>query len=161
MYGNNHNIVDFEVGKFTKEGQDNFTSYFLNHKLKKLEYGKEVGEEMKKINSRNISLLNLSEYIKFEKINATKQEIENHFLSLDEQKMKTHFLRLFKKDDKCNTEFVVDVLESKFLNNNNVPEEIKIHTRSLILQLLAQRSQIIVLEDFVGSKFLLFADKYH
>lgn len=160
MYGNNHNIIDFEVGKFTKEGQDNFTSYFLNHKIKKLEYGKEVGEEMKKINSRNISLLNLSEYIKFEKINATKQEIENHFLSLDEQKMKTHFLRLFKLEDRCKPEFVVNVLENIFLNNNNVPEHIKNHTSSLILQLLAQRAQMTMLEDYVGSKFLLFSDKY-
>ena len=161
MYGNNHNLVDFEKSIFTKEGQDNLTSYFLKQRLKKLEYCSSVLDEMKKINSRNISLLNLLEYIKFDKLDATKQEMENHFLSLDEKKMKTHFLRLFKKEDKCNPEFVVDVFENKFLNDNNVPEVIKIHTRSLMLQLLAQRSQMLLLEDSIGTKFLLFADKYH
>lgn len=160
MYGNNHNIVDFDKGIFTKEGQDNLTSYFINQKLKKLEYGSGVIEEIKKINSRNISLLNLSDYIAFEKPNATKQEMVDHFLSLDEKRMKTHFLRLFKAGDKCRTEYVVNVLENRFLNDNNVPVEIKNHTNSLILQLLAQRAQIMILEDYIGTKFLLFSDKY-
>lgn len=160
MYGNNHSIVDFETGMFTKEGQDNLTSYFINQRLKKLEYGTTVIEEIKKINSRNISLLNLSEYIKFDKLNATKQEMENHFLSLDEKKMKAHFLRLFKAGEECKPEYVVNILENRFLNDNNVPEQIKNHTNSLILQLLAQRAQIIMLEDYVGSKFLLFSNKY-
>ena len=160
MYGDNHDLIDFEKGIFTKDGQDNLTSYFLNQKLKKLEYGSAVMEEIKKINSRNIGLLNLSGYIEFDKLNATRQEMENHFLSLDEKKMKTHFLRLFKSGDTCRADYVVNILENRFLNNNNVPVEIKHHTNSLILQLLAQRAQIMMLEDYVGSKFLLFSDKY-
>ena len=140
MYGDNHNLIDFDKGLFTKDGQDNFTSYFLNQKLKKLEYGSDVLEEIKKINSRNIGLLNLSGYIEFNKLNATKQEMEDHFLSLDEKKMKTHFLRLFKSGDTCRADYVVNILENRFLNNNNVPVQIKNHTNSLILQVLAQRA---------------------
>jgi hypothetical protein len=159
MYSDNQDIVDYSGGKFFLRGS--YSSYHLNQKLKLLEYGSSVEEKIKNLNAKNMLLLNTYEYISCNKFNATKQELDNHFLSLNEQRLKTFFLRIFKLDNVDDAHDVVIILQNRFMNDSNVREDIKYQTNSLILQILAQRTQIRVLENNIGIRYLNYSDKYH
>ena len=158
MYTTDHDTVEYMVAKFTKK--DSYSSYHLNQKLKLLEYGNLVQEKIKKINAKNVLLLNTLEYITPNKPNLTKQEIDEHFCSLDEQKLKTFFLRIYKSGSVDDVHDIVNIFNNVFLNNNNVPEGIKYQTRSLTLKLLAQRTQLREFENAIGTKYLNYSDKY-
>jgi hypothetical protein len=159
MYSDNQDIVDYSGGKFFVRGS--YSSYHMNQKLKLLEYGSSVREKIKTLNAKNMLLLNTYEYISCNKFNATKQELDNHFLSLDEQKLKTFFLRIFKLGNVDDAHDVVIILQDRFMNNSNIREDIKYQTDSLILQILAQRTQIKVLENSIGIRYLSYSDKYN
>ena len=105
-------------------------------------------------------VLNTLEYISPNKLNLTQREIDEHFLSLNETKLKTFFLRIFKANYVDDVNVVVNNINDIYLNSMYVTDGVKYQTASLILQLLAQRTQIREYENIIGTKYLNYSDKY-
>jgi len=158
MYATDHDTLEYMEVNLIRKGS--FSSYHLNQKLKVLQYNDFAKETIKKINAQNMLVLNTLEYISPNKLNLTQREIDEHFLSLNETKLKTFFLRIFKANYVDDVNVVVNNINNIYLNDMYVTDGVKYQTASLILQLLAQRTQIREYENIIGTKYLNYSDKY-